>query len=220
MLICAEDDRTCAQLKEYIAVGAEKFLTRLYKKTFGKDKEMGETGPRVRRAPKGRGNSGKEPRAKKAKKESSKSSKDKPGLTLTQMLAKGELEIEEDGEELSSGKESDGEEQPEDLQLNLSSDSYYGILKEPLTVLHPLNGCSDPYALTRVLHEVEPRYVVLYDTELTFVRQLEIYKASHPGKPLRYVNLLGGESKRVVLMGGAAYCRLERVKMASFPKEN
>jgi len=29
--------------------------------------------------------------------------------------------------------------------------------------------------------------VVLYDAELTFVRQLEIYRASRPGKPLRQV---------------------------------
>ncbi|XP_010576783.1 PREDICTED: DNA repair endonuclease XPF isoform X2 [Haliaeetus leucocephalus] len=56
------------------------------------------------------------------------------------------------------------------------------------------DGCSDPYALTRVLHEVEPRYVVLYDAELTFVRQLEIYKASRPGKPLRVYFLIYGGS--------------------------
>ncbi|KAM6351415.1 DNA repair endonuclease XPF isoform 3-T3 [Alca torda] len=56
------------------------------------------------------------------------------------------------------------------------------------------DGCGDPYALTRVLHEVEPRYVVLYDAELTFVRQLEIYKASRPGKPLRVYFLIYGGS--------------------------
>ncbi|XP_066496792.1 DNA repair endonuclease XPF [Tiliqua scincoides] len=197
VLICAGDDRTCAQLKEYIAVGAEKFLTRLYKKTFGKDKEISDPCPKDRKPAKCRGNGAREPRAKKAKKESSKPNKDKPGLTLTQMLAKGEQETlggKEDGEELSSCQESDGEDKPGDLQLNLSSDSYYGILKEPLTVLHPLNGCSDPYALTRVLHEVEPRYVVLYDAELTFVRQLEVYKASRPGKPLRVYFLIYGGS--------------------------
>ncbi|XP_064318121.1 DNA repair endonuclease XPF [Phalacrocorax carbo] len=80
------------------------------------------------------------------------------------------------------------------FHVNLPSDCYYGIFKDPLTIIHPLQGCSDPYALTRVLHEVEPRYVVLYDAELTFVRQLEIYKASRPGKPLRVYFLIYGGS--------------------------
>uniref|UniRef100_A0ACB8FKS8 DNA repair endonuclease XPF n=1 Tax=Sphaerodactylus townsendi TaxID=933632 RepID=A0ACB8FKS8_9SAUR len=71
---------------------------------------------------------------------------------------------------------------------------FLGRSQEPLTVIHPLSGCSDPYALTRVLHEVGPRYVVLYDAELTFVRQLEIYKASRPGKPLRVYFLIYGGS--------------------------
>lgn len=215
VLICAGDDRTCAQLKEYVTVGAETFLTRLYKKTVGKDKDLGDACPKNRRAAKSRGHSAREPRAKKARKDSAKPSRDKPGLTLTQMLAKEEPDVvegKEDGEELSSCPESDGEDKPDDLQLNLSSDAYYGVFKEPLTVLHPLNGCSDPYALTRVLHEVEPRYVVLYDAELTFVRQLEVYKASRPGKPLRYINFFFGGGCRGRVQngcsdgGGQIYC--------------
>lgn len=192
MLICACDDHTCSQLKEFVAVGAEAFLTRLYNKTFGKDKGTGETCRKEKRAAKCHSKSAREPHVKKAKKESSKPSKvtKKPDLTLTQMLGKDEQENlgVQDDEELDTSQESGGEAKLEDFLLNLSSDAYYGILKEPLTVLHPLNGCSDPYGLTRVLHEVEPRYVVLFDSELTFVRQLEIYKASRPGKPLRYVD--------------------------------
>ncbi|CAI5792204.1 DNA repair endonuclease XPF [Podarcis lilfordi] len=198
VLICASDDRTCAQLKEYIMAGAEAFLTRLYNKTFGKDKEATVACLKDGRAAKGRGNGAREPRAKKARTDSSKPKKaKKPELTLTQMLNKEEQENlgEEEGcEELSSSQESVGDAKPEDLHLNLSSDAYYGILKEPLTVIHPLNGCGDPYALTRILHEVAPRYVVLYDTELTFVRQLEIFKASRPGRPLRVYFLIYGGS--------------------------
>ncbi|ELW67666.1 DNA repair endonuclease XPF [Tupaia chinensis] len=114
-------------------------------------------------------------------------------------------ELEEEGDveegyhrEVNSSPESClGEIKHEEFDLNLSSDAAYGILKEPLTIIHPLLGCSDPYALTRILHEVEPRYVVLYDAELTFVRQLEIYRASRPGKPLRQVYFLiyGGSTE-------------------------
>lgn len=35
-------------------------------------------------------------------------------------------------------------------------------------------GLSDPYSLTRTLHEIEPRYVILYDAQMEFVRQLEV----------------------------------------------
>lgn len=136
----------------------------------------------------------KDPQNKRAPAKERPLRKKKRRLTLTQMMGKPE-ELEEEGNikegyprNLSSSPESSLEEiKHEEFDLNLSSDAAYGILKDPLTIIHPLLGCSDPYALTRVLHEVEPRYVVLYDAELTFVRQLEIYRASRPGKPLRQV---------------------------------
>nr|XP_060642340.1 DNA repair endonuclease XPF isoform X1 [Anolis sagrei ordinatus] len=198
VLICASDDRTCAQLKEYITAGAEAFLMRLYSKTFGKGKEGADACLEDRQATKCQGDDSRKLRSKEAKAESSKSRKRKrmPALTLTQMLSKEEQEIiieeQEDSKDLSSSQgNSNNEAKPDYVQLNLSSsDGFYGILKEPLTLIHPLNGGGDPYALTRILHEVEPRYVVLYDAELTFVRQLEIYKASRPGIPLRVYFLI------------------------------
>ncbi|NWZ49487.1 XPF endonuclease, partial [Haliaeetus albicilla] len=206
VLICASDDRACAQLREYIIAGAEAFLTRLYNKSFGKDEKAEEVWIKDRKAVKSKGNARPDtgPQTKKAKlTASSKQNKHKKqqDRTIIQMIGKTEeekgeqLEVE-DNKELSSSQESIIEETiPEDFHVNLPSDCYYGIFKNPLTIIHPLQGCSDPYALTRVLHEVEPRYVVLYDAELTFVRQLEIYKASRPGKPLRQVDLV-----RVILV--------------------
>ncbi|CAM5086920.1 unnamed protein product [Natator depressus] len=204
VLICASDDRTCAQLREYIIAGAEALLMRLYNKTFGKDERAGEAWIKDRKAVKSKGNarSAKGSQTKKANVHvSSKQNKimKKQDLTLTQMM--GKTEEENIGEEMEGYKESSSSEEisteetkPEDFHLNLASDAYYGIFKTPLTILHPLQGCSDPYALTRVLHEVEPRYVLLYDAELTFVRQLEIYKASRPGNPLRVYFLIYGGS--------------------------
>lgn len=201
VLICASDDRACAQLREYIIAGAEAFLTRLYNKTFGKDEKAGEVWIKDKKAVKSKENARPDtgPQAKKAKlTASSKQNKHKKqqDRTIIQMIGKTEEEKREelqveDNKELSSSQESGIEETvPEDFHVNLPSDCYYGIFKNPLTIIHPLQGCSDPYALTRVLHEVEPRYVVLYDAELSFVRQLEIYKASRPGKPLRQVDLV------------------------------
>ncbi|NWH73578.1 XPF endonuclease, partial [Piaya cayana] len=206
VLICASDDRACAQLRECIIAGAEAFLTRLYNKTFGKDEKAAEVWIQDRKAVKSKGNARADagPQAKKAKlTASSKQNKPKKqqDRTIIQMMGKTEeekreeLEVEEN-KELSSSQENIMEETiPEDFQMNLPSDCYYGIFKNPLTIIHPLQGCGDPYALTRVLHEVEPRYVVLYDAELTFVRQLEIYKASRPGKPLVYFLIYGGSTE-------------------------
>ncbi|XP_037007106.2 DNA repair endonuclease XPF [Artibeus jamaicensis] len=207
VLICASDDRTCSQLREYIAVGAEAFLLRLYRKTFEKDSKAEEVWMNFRKedGSKRIRKSNKRPKDPRKKERASTKErtlkKKKQRLTLTQMMGKSEeLEEEGDGKEghprdLGSSPESCLEEsKPEEFELNLSSDAAYGILKDPLTIIHPLLGCSDPYALTRVLHEVEPRYVVLYDAELTFVRQLEIYRASRPGKPLRVYFLIYGGS--------------------------
>ncbi|NXY91385.1 XPF endonuclease, partial [Alcedo cyanopectus] len=206
VLICASDDRTCAQLREYIIAGAEAFLTRLYNKTFGKCEKAGEVCIKDRKAVKSKASARQDtgPRVKKAKLTApSKPNKQekRQEQTIIQMLGKTEgekreeLQAEED-KELSSSQGSSIEENiPEDFPVNLPSDCYYGIFKDPLTIIHPLQGCGDPYALTRVLHEVEPRYVVLYDAELTFVRQLEIYKASRPGKPLVYFLIYGGSTE-------------------------
>uniref|UniRef100_A0A8C5ZX23 DNA repair endonuclease XPF n=1 Tax=Marmota marmota marmota TaxID=9994 RepID=A0A8C5ZX23_MARMA len=207
VLICASDERTCAQLRDYLTAGAEAFLLRLYRKTFEKDSKAEEVWMRFRKedGSKRAMKSNKRPKEPQNKDRASARDrslkKKKRKLTLTQMIGKSE-ELEEAADveegyrrEAGSSPESGEEEvKHEAFDVNLSSDAAYGILKEPLTIIHPLLGCSDPYALTRVLHEVEPRYVVLYDAELTFVRQLEIYRASRPGKPLRVYFLIYGGS--------------------------
>lgn len=199
VLICASDDRTCAQLQQCIRHGSDSLLNRLYARTIGKRDTAAAAAfeldsDKKDKSRSKRGAKGKEP-AKKKNTKSTKGSK-RPSLTLTQMMGK-----EEENEAAvmgSSGDEEDlmdaDEGEEEELKLDLSSDAYYGILKEPLTVIHPLKGLTDPHSLTRVLHEVEPTFVVLYDAELSFVRQLEIYKASRPGKALRVYFLIYGGS--------------------------
>uniref|UniRef100_A0A5F9CN18 DNA repair endonuclease XPF n=1 Tax=Oryctolagus cuniculus TaxID=9986 RepID=A0A5F9CN18_RABIT len=200
VLICASDDRTCSQLQGYLTAGAEAFLLGLYRQAFDKDSRAEEVWARLRKADGSSRTrrSDKRPRARAARERALK--KKKPKLTLTQMVGKPEEPAEEgDVEEgshgeVSSSPEGAAEGRHAEFEVQLSSDAAYGVLQEPLTIIHPLLGCSDPYALTRVLHEVEPRYVVLYDAELTFVRQLEIYRASRPGKPLRVYFLIYGGS--------------------------
>lgn len=191
VLICASDDRTCAQLQQYIRRGSDWLLSRLYARTVGKRDTSAAAAFELNKKDHSRlnkGAKGKEPAKKKGTKLAQ--SKKRASLTLTQMMGK-----EETNEAAAMGSSGDEEEEEEEeLQLDLPSDAYYGVLKEPLTVIHPLKGLTDPHSLTRVLHEVEPSFVVLYDAELSFVRQLEIYKASRPGKPLRVYFLIYGGS--------------------------
>lgn len=62
-----------------------------------------------------------------------------------------------------------GESAPPELH-----ESYEGVLRSPFTIIQPLRGSSDAFSLLRALEEIEPRFVVMYDTDMTFVRQLEV----------------------------------------------
>uniref|UniRef100_A0A3B3ZE04 DNA repair endonuclease XPF n=1 Tax=Periophthalmus magnuspinnatus TaxID=409849 RepID=A0A3B3ZE04_9GOBI len=194
VLICASDDRTCSQLQQYIKRGSDWLLNRLYTRTVGKHDPTAAATLDLLQHNKGKSKSKKTTKGKEPAKKSTKPSKSRPSLTLTQMMGK-----EESGDSAVMGSSEDElivdeDDEGEHMKLDLSSDAYYGVLKEPLTVIHPLKGCVDPHSLTRVLHEVEPSFVVLYDAELSFVRQLEVYKACRPGKPLRVYFLIYGGS--------------------------
>ncbi|KAL8600798.1 hypothetical protein ACOMHN_055993 [Nucella lapillus] len=213
VLVCAEDDRTCNQLKEFLCRGSRDLLVRLYNKYLAmKAKRLGpqsgEGGPQAKRKKHGR---------------------KKMGLTLTQMARDAEerldnQEIEEEEGPLSDPGD-DEEDDNDDFLLSddesadilkekkkedteptegpggaqrmepdplgvTSKDAYYGLVSGPVTILHPLHGCSDPHSLMRTLQEIQPTYVVLYDPDMQFVRQLEVYQASHPKRSLRVYFLL------------------------------
>ncbi|KAK2554945.1 DNA repair endonuclease XPF [Acropora cervicornis] len=70
------------------------------------------------------------------------------------------------------------------------------LLTSRVVIIHPLTGCSDRYSLLRTLNEIEPRYVILYDAQMQFIRQLEVFKTSRPGIPLRkYLTTLRREKE-------------------------
>ena len=80
--------------------------------------------------------------------------------------------ISEDESKLKNSEdENDGK-----FSLNINSS---------MLIIHSLFGNSDHYSLFRTLYEFEPTYVVLFDASVEFVRQLEVFKASRPGVPLR-----------------------------------
>ncbi|CAH1775707.1 unnamed protein product [Owenia fusiformis] len=147
VLVCAEDDRTCNQLKEYLCDGGDAMLRRLYNRSIGTKQ-------------------GKLINENKAKGKARAKTFPEENLTLTQMLPQEKRK-----------------EEPE--VPGRSADAYYDIVDSPVTILHPLHSTSDPNGLVRTLEDVQPRYVILYDADMVFVRQLEVFKASRPGVPLR-----------------------------------
>jgi len=53
------------------------------------------------------------------------------------------------------------------------------------TFVHTLYGNNDYYQIKRILAQIEPRYIILYDANIRVVREIEIYKASRPNLPFR-----------------------------------
>jgi len=63
------------------------------------------------------------------------------------------------------------------------------------TILYPFTGNLDNhFVLGKILVKYRPRFVILYDASLTFIRQMEVFKATNPSHPLRIYFLLYGKS--------------------------
>lgn len=58
------------------------------------------------------------------------------------------------------------------------------FIREPV-IIQPLKGAADPYALHRILYQLCPRFVIMYDCEVAFVRQVEVYQAIHKEHAVR-----------------------------------
>ncbi|CAN0312752.1 unnamed protein product [Lampetra fluviatilis] len=200
VLICASDHRTCAQLQELLRVGPDALLRRLLSRAPGRgDPSTATTAPPPSPPPppplRGRGgddgdhvaattddlglpgdSSDSEPEADPNDPNDPNEPNDPNAVTAAAVVATETR----DAEWLSE----------------LSADGRLAVARAPLTVLHPVQGCAEPYGLARVLRELRPRSVVLYDAELALVRQLEVYKAGQPGRPLRvYFLIFGGSTE-------------------------
>ncbi|KAL7674295.1 hypothetical protein ACOME3_000573 [Neoechinorhynchus agilis] len=57
-------------------------------------------------------------------------------------------------------------------------------IDDPPCVICPLTGIPDTFAITRLLYKYKPRFIVLFDTMLPFIRQIEVFNATHPDHDL------------------------------------
>eukprot|EP00026_Physarum_polycephalum_P002194 Phypoly_transcript_02199.p1 GENE.Phypoly_transcript_02199~~Phypoly_transcript_02199.p1 ORF type:complete len:903 (+),score=131.34 Phypoly_transcript_02199:173-2881(+) len=67
--------------------------------------------------------------------------------------------------------------QKENEELLIDFNEHYGLVPPPYIIIHPITGT--------VLDEVRPKYIIAYDSDLAFTRQIEVYKAENAGTPLR-----------------------------------
>ncbi|KAF2098144.1 DNA repair endonuclease XPF [Rhizodiscina lignyota] len=69
-------------------------------------------------------------------------------------------------------------------------DDYYELYDmNDLLLIHPYDGDMNEH----LLEEVKPRYVIMYEPDVTFVRQLEVYRSSHFDRKVRvYFMYYGG----------------------------
>ncbi|PWN49819.1 restriction endonuclease-like protein [Violaceomyces palustris] len=70
-------------------------------------------------------------------------------------------------------------------------DSFFGLLSmENLLVVRPYKGDEDD----KVLQELRPRFIVMYDPEPSFVRRIEVYRSTSPGTGVRVYFLMYSDS--------------------------
>jgi hypothetical protein len=68
------------------------------------------------------------------------------------------------------------------MNMDMNMDDDYGLLAPSQTIL--VRSYSDDTD-DRLLSELQPRYIVLFEPSLDFVRRIEVYRSSHPGLNVR-----------------------------------
>ncbi|GAA93837.1 uncharacterized protein L969DRAFT_92247 [Mixia osmundae IAM 14324] len=64
----------------------------------------------------------------------------------------------------------------------LAFDDYFGLIdREDIVIIRPYAGEDD----TIMLEELMPKFIIMYEPNLSFVRQIEAYRNSHPGVNIR-----------------------------------
>nr|CAG4638335.1 EOG090X03DI [Cyclestheria hislopi] len=64
------------------------------------------------------------------------------------------------------------------------TDSIVEVVNESI-IIQSLKDTSDPFAIHRTLYKVHPRFIIIYDCDMSFVRQVEVYQAVHKEIPVK-----------------------------------
>ncbi|KAF7301049.1 ERCC4 domain-containing protein [Mycena indigotica] len=76
-------------------------------------------------------------------------------------------------------------------ELEQEFDTHYGLLAPQQTVVvRAYGGDADD----RMLAELQPRFIVMYEPNMDFVRRIEVYRSSSPGLNVRVYHMIYGNS--------------------------
>ena len=136
---------------------------------------------------------------KKLLKKTEKNGKKTDEITLTQMIKKNEINKIDNPKEADKAQEdSSGEDTDNDLndkeKIDEQINSGKKIQNTNLFLSAYSGGVKQKMSLIRLLNEIKPKYVILYDCELRFVRQLEVFKLINYQLPLRVYLLMYSNS--------------------------
>ncbi|GLH07493.1 DNA repair endonuclease XPF [Gryllus bimaculatus] len=171
-LILVPDKKTCEQIKQLLTLGAHNLLQHLsrnMKTTAAVSKHPASRPITLADDP------------------------DRPEEEVTTIDVKKEPEeAEEDMQDFYMLTQKCVEEQETSGDAGVSSSQYEEVKEEkvsqletdswqpPMLYIQPFKRNNDPTALIRSLEDLKPKYVILYDMDMTAVRRLEVFNAKHP----------------------------------------
>ncbi|XP_049793067.1 DNA repair endonuclease XPF [Schistocerca nitens] len=163
ILILVNDKQTCEQLKQYLVLGGKTMLLHLYQKIFKcKVPKFTEAAPEVKEE-----NEEDVEMSINTSHEIGGDSEPRDSYMLSQ-----KVKSENDGPESDEGQyvELDEASQPS------NESEYY----PPVIMIQPFKKNGDPLSLVKTLKEHKPKFVVMYDADMTAIRRLEVFHATFP----------------------------------------
>lgn len=173
VLVLTEERRTCYHLKQFLTQGAGPVLQKLTNAVLG-------TKNALVHAPNQSAASTEDP----LKEETKDELEPEADLMLGHCLSMSQRSPDE-------SSTSDDFPHP-DIKLDEAEVATEHLL--PQVLLEPMLRPGDTSALGRLLETTMPRYVVMYDANVTAIRQLEVYQARHPEFKLQVFFLIYGGS--------------------------
>ncbi|GJJ69930.1 DNA excision repair protein ERCC-4 [Entomortierella parvispora] len=201
VLIMAQDSRTCSQLRRYLSTKKTNNSTRgkplmrdllhgylrwkANMKFFKENMSSKKAGPSASSTPAGNHTGGQQ-----RGQPPNKRRRVRGGGNIVAPVAKHTNSSFERESEIISTFISATQEAPSRLPILYDQDleevddptDYFGLIESSsLVVVHTYAGESD----ARLLENLKPRFIIMYDPDPTFVRCVEVFKACHPGKQVR-----------------------------------
>lgn len=211
VLVLVRDISTCNLIQEYLKFGGKVMLENRWKNYLNRKSFLKKTkwySKSSTRSMSTRQN--KNTSTSKTKLTGRRNRKDPTQKTIIDLLqVKSETETSESDEILDDNSEKKEEEEEEETEIIVKEEKQENIvsmendenskdifeeIKNCFQVVEEPNVIVQPYGNKRVLDEIMPKYIILYDPDVGFIRQLETYQALHPKIRLKIYFMLYEES--------------------------